>query len=207
VSITLDGALPPPQPGELRKTPTFCGPAREAFNTPFLVTYGTQGGAADRLRGYAERFVQEWFDFAEGQPPVKADVDVTPEDRKKYNLICFGEPATHAVLTPLANRLPLGIEANRYQIGQEVFTGEDVGLVLLYPNPEQPDRFLLIFSGLYWGTPLPVNHKFDLLPDFIVFNDTVIHDGRDPINQHLIAGFFDQKWQLDPALIDRGPRQ
>jgi poly(3-hydroxybutyrate) depolymerase len=206
IRVALEGALPPPQPGELRKTPALCGPAREAFNTPFLVTYGTIGARAPELKKNAERFVQEWYDFAEGRPPLKSDREVTAEDRRKYNLVCFGEPESHALLAPLAARLPLGIQPYRYRVGNEEFAGEDVGLVLLYPNPEQPDRLLLIFSGLYWGTPLPINHKFDLLPDFIVFNSQVLKDGRDPINQHLIAGFFNQQWQLDPALIDRGPR-
>lgn len=206
IQVALEGALPPPRPGELRKTPALCGPAREAFNTPFLVTYGTQGPGADELKKKAERFVREWYDFAEGRPPLKADGEVTAAEQQRFNLVCFGEPETHALLRPLAPHLPLGIQPHCYRIGNEEFAGEDVGLVLLYPNPQQPDRLLLIFSGLYWGTPLPVNHKFDLLPDFIVFNSKILRDGRDPINQHLIAGFFNQKWQLDPTLIDRGPR-
>lgn len=195
----------PTNPQGLRKTPAQCGPARETFNGPFLVTYGTLGGPADdaRLRANAERFVREWQAFADGVPPLKADVEVTPSEQARHHLVIFGEPSTHALLAQVADRLPLGIERGRYTVGEEVYEGPNLGLVLLYPHPEHPQRYLLINSGLFWGEPLPVNHKYDLLPDFIVFNDQVLRDARDPINQHLIAGFFNSRWELEEALISR----
>jgi hypothetical protein len=57
---------------------------------------------------------------------------------------------------------------------------------------------VVIFSGQHWGKGLPKNHKFDLLPDFIVFDDTV-----GPVsgtNTFKVAGFFDINWKLDGKL-------
>jgi hypothetical protein len=53
---------------------------------------------------------------------------------------------------------------------------------------------IVVQSGTYWGAALPVNHKFDLLPDYIVFNDTF--DLSDATNNAMAAGYFDNNWQL-----------
>jgi len=205
VSIELPGALPPPQPGELRKTAALCGPAQEAFNTPFLVTYGTGGGDAARLRSLAERFQQEWYAFAEGWVVLKPDTEVTAEEQASHNLVIFGEPENHALLAPVADRLPIRIARRRYGLAGKVFTGENLGLVMVYPNPQYPERLLLIYSGLYWGTDRDINHKYDLLPDFILFNDQYAAEGSGilgHVNHHLAAGFFNQRWEIDETLID-----
>ncbi len=65
---------------------------------------------------------------------------------------------------------------------------------MCYPSPFGEGRMIVIQSGIYWGAALPVNHKFDLLPDYIVFNDTL--DISDATNKAIAAGYFDNNWQL-----------
>lgn len=188
-----------PKAGELVKTPDLCGPAREAVNGPFLVVFGT---GEPSLRQKALRWVQEWYLFADGLPPVKADTELTEEDWRGRNLILFGEPSTHRFLARVAAHLPLRILGpGHYEVGGRTFRGPEVGLVLLYPNPLAPQRYLLIYSGAFYGEGLPIEHKFDLLPDFLVFETRLLPDGT---NRFLAAGFFDQRWQWREELTEWG---
>ena len=66
-----------------------------------------------------------------------------------------------------------------------------------HPNPLYPQRYVLIYAGEPWGEKASVNHKHDLLPDFIVF--TTRSFGRDDTNDALCAGVFGMNWELNPA--------
>jgi hypothetical protein len=63
--------------------------------------------------------------------------------------------------------------------------------VLCYPSPFSAGTHDRGAIGTYWGAALPVNHKFDLLPDYIVFNDTF--DLSDATNNAMAAGIFRQQ--------------
>ncbi len=66
-----------------------------------------------------------------------------------------------------------------------------------YPNPEAPDRYVAIYSGARYGSRLSVNHKHDLLPDFLVFHGSSFD--YDDTNAWVCGGFFDSGWRLDPT--------
>ena len=64
-----------------------------------------------------------------------------------------------------------------------------------------------MYAGQHWGGGLPFNHKFDLLPDYIVFSSeyeggliSTPYAGHGP-NRHLCAGFFDTNWQVNRELM------
>jgi hypothetical protein len=181
----------------------LCGPAEEVFDTRFLVVQGTAGDSAQdtTLARQVAKWCEEWDAFADGLPPVKTDVEVTPEDVRECNLILFGTPQTNSVLARLADRLPVQIADHHFTVAGQTYEGPDLGLVLCYPNPLNPSRYVLIYSGEFYGERLSINHKHDLLPDFIVFTTRAF--ARDDANQWLCAGFFDMDWKLKPALTWR----
>ncbi|MFW5857977.1 MAG: hypothetical protein ACOCX4_08865, partial [Planctomycetota bacterium] len=184
------------------KRPGRCGPVKEAFNAPFLLVRGTRADEAtlEHLAELADRFAEEWRAFAKGRPRVKDDVDVTPEDVARYNLVCIGSPRTNAALAPLAERLPFGMDAGGYAVGDAAVArrpGRALGFLACYPHPDAPERLLVIMDGLYYGDHLPINHKWDLAPDYLVF--TAARGPRDT-NAAVLAGNFDSDWRIDPAL-------
>jgi len=61
------------------------------------------------------------------------------------------------------------------------------------------NRLAVFCTGRFWGDALPINHKFDLLPDFIVYSSEV--DASDKTNRFLCAGFFDKDWRFDPDAV------
>jgi poly(3-hydroxybutyrate) depolymerase len=187
------------------KTARLAGPVKEAFRTPFLLVPGSIGpeAATERLSRQAERFRREWYEFAQGLPPVMADRDVTERIEERFNLVCFGTPRTNAVLRRIGERLPFRFPEDGYGVGGMEVRGEGLGFAAIHPNPDAPERSVVILDGLYYGDGLARNHKWDLVPDYLVFDAR--RDPLDGTNRARLAGFFDVTWQVDPALAETFP--
>ncbi|MHB8997019.1 MAG: carboxylesterase family protein [Armatimonadota bacterium] len=200
--IILRGSLLPPPPSSMVpvvKRRGLTGPCEDVFNTRFLLVQGTQGAEEQKtdLARKVAQWCKDWDDFGDGVPPVKLDSEISEQDIKDCNLVLFGTPETNSVLSKVAGRLPIRIADHRYEMAGNVYEGADLGLVMCYPNPLNPARYVLIYAGEAWGEKLSVNHKHDLLPDFCIF--TTKSFGRDDTNDVLCAGFFDVNWQLSLA--------
>ncbi len=208
VTINAVGEPTPAKAGDPPAARPRVGPAREVFNEPFLVVWAS-GGSEERTahnQQQATRFRNLWYGFAEGLVSVVADTALTAEQVRSHNLVIFGEPgdARLAGIAQPAATLPAGVtlQRRRYTVGEHVYEGDQVGMVLLVPHPLDEQRLLLWWSGHPYGQGLPVNHQFDLLPDLLVYNDQVDWDGT---NKYLIGGFLSPDWQLDPAALDVAP--
>ncbi len=211
-----------PEPTTARiKSPALCGPIKNVYRDPFLLVYGTlkepppnalpqpddEKSSGDKAN--ALRFAREWSIYCDGYPRIKSDKEVTAEDRKNFNLILFGTRESNAILAGIADTLPLELLPDGYRVGKdkiEVRNPDEIGVQFCYPSPFDARRMIVVQSGLFWGEKLPENHKFDLLPDYIVFDDTIEpgaqtdhFDLTDQTNHALATGFFDGKWQLAPA--------
>lgn len=148
----------------------------------------------------ARRFAHEWSLFVDGIPPVKADREVTLADRRRFNLILFGTRESNSILAEFADRLPVELMPDGYRLNAERHGGKNLGLVLCYPSPFDERRMVVVQSGLFWGSALAINHKFDLQPDYIVFDSQF--DISDGTNRALAAGYFDNSWQIQiPASL------
>jgi len=90
-------------------------------------------------------------------------------------------------------------------VGGKRFTGKNLGLNMIYPSPFAKGRYVVVKSGVYYGRNLSVNHKFDMLPDYIIYSKAIdreigsYYDGMP--NRSRCAGFFDNDWQLSKDLM------
>ena len=184
----------------LIKSHKVCGPVADAFNFPFMVVRGTIGSSKQTraLEDKVDSFLTDWWAYAEGLPPSKKDSEVIDEDIKSRNLVLFGRPDTNSFLKRIAPKLPIQIGSDYFQVDGQKFTGPDIGLAMIYPNPLNPDRYVVVFSGYPWGEMRGSNHKYDLLPDFIIYNNQF--DPAVKTNHSLCAGFFDTQWKLSDEL-------
>ena len=178
----------------MQKTPRRVGPIKECYRDAFMIVYGDKKDEVN-----ARRFLKEWEEFADGRPPIKADKDVNADDKKNYNLVLFGTRGTNSLLAPISDKLPLELTPKGYRVGQREYSlnGKQVGLQFCYPSPFDAARMIVVQSGIYWGGALPVNHKFDLLPEYIVYENET--EFSDQTNRALVAGFFDDDWNLPTA--------
>jgi pimeloyl-ACP methyl ester carboxylesterase len=194
-----EGQSANPWPPEKRRG--LAGPCEEVFNTRFLVVQGSAGDPRqnDILAHQVADWASEWDQYADGAPPVKTDAEVTEADIRGSNLVLFGTPQTNAILARIAPQLPFKIANHRFSFGGRDYSGPGVGLVACYPNPLAPAHYVLIYSGERYGERLSINHKHDLLPDFLVF--TTEHFNADDTNAALCAGYFDVGWNVAPDLL------
>ncbi|MCW8133170.1 MAG: prolyl oligopeptidase family serine peptidase [Planctomycetota bacterium] len=188
------------------KTTKRCGPVKEATYSPFLIVYGTAGDAdaQKRVKAQAEQFADMWYDFAKGKAQIKADKDVTEEDKKTRNLFLFGEEQENAVHAAYAatKKLPFVVKDGKAQIGEKSVDLKDRGLMYIYPSPYEgaaPYCSVVVCAGLVYGQHLPFNHKLDLVPDFLVYSAEIDNDATST-NKPVVAGFFDGKWKMSEDL-------
>jgi poly(3-hydroxybutyrate) depolymerase len=175
------------------KSPAHCGPYKNAFRDPFLLVYGDVNDQMAALL-----FRQEWWVYADGWPPMKSAAQVTEEDKATKNLILFGTRATNPLLAEIGDQLPVELTPDGYRIGDKQVAGKDLGLRMVWRSPWNADRLITVQSGSWWGEKLPVNHKWDLVPDYIVYGKEI--DPVDSTNVPLAAGYFDGDWKLLNAL-------
>ena len=198
------------------KSAARCGPVKEATYGPFLLVYGTSGGeeATKRLKAQAEQFEKEWYEFAKGHVKVKADAEITDEEKKTKNLFLFGEEQENSLHAAAAatGKLPFTVKDGKVALDGKWVDLKNRGFLYLYPSPFEgagEDRSLVLAAGFPYGhvskkmagrdepvLNLPINHLLDLVPDFLLYGDQEDSDGTGT-NRPIVAGFFDGKWKLN----------
>lgn len=197
-------AGPLPKEAGLRKEHGLTGPVDDAFMDAFL--FVTPSGpalnpAVEKWVGSElPRAVREWQKQFRGDVPQKKDAEVNDADIAANHLVLWGDPSSNAVLKKLADRLPVkwtasGIIAN----GKTYAAGEHVP-ILIYPNPLNPARYVVINSGFTYREYDYLNNARQVpkLPDWAVVNLSEAPNAVTP-GKIVEAGFFDESWQLQSA--------
>lgn len=191
-----------PQDDErLEKRPGISGPLTDPYRDGMVHVYGTQDPAqAAALRATAERGARGWpLWLWQHRQRVIADSEVTPEILRSSHLVLYGTPGSNSILERVATRLPIRIGADAIHVGSRTFRGTGVGTRFVYPNPEAPDRYLIVqaaptLEGVQNGHNLP-----DFLPDWVVYEGRTTRTRQRLIsgrNGQPAMGFFDDHWQL-----------
>ncbi|MFN4183088.1 MAG: hypothetical protein ACK4G3_07805, partial [bacterium] len=128
----------------LRKTPQIYGPIKQAFYQPFLLVYGTKGSPehSHSLLHLAVHFANLWWWRSSGYARIVADTEVTDEMIRKYHLILFGGPDFNHLTARWMPSLPIRLEKDFVKIGEKIYPGSDFSLQMIYPNPENPEKFI-----------------------------------------------------------------
>jgi hypothetical protein len=91
-------------------------------------------------------------------------------DIERSNLVLFGRPRANAVLRRIIHRLPVEITRRGIRIGRRAVTGDDLGLRMIYPNPLNPDRYVVLMIGHLPTRVKDMEALPWLLPDYAVFD-------------------------------------
>ena len=154
----------------------------------FILVYSN----ADGERA-ARHFAARWKAWADGDAEIKSVADVRESDKADANLMLFGTRETNSLIAEIADQLPLELTKDGYRIGEKTVVTPNVGLRLVWKSPWNDARLIGVCSGDNWGETLPFNHIWDLIPDYIIYNNELELDGT---NHALEAGFFDGNWEL-----------
>lgn len=157
------------------------GPIGDAFNARFLAVYGEGDLPLARAELDAIRNPPSQL-MVHAEFPLKAAAKVMVEDIAGANLILFGTAKTNPFIARLTPKLPALLMTA---------AGEGDAVVFVYPNPENPARYVVVWTGPVLSAKLDVPLKagwmmpLHLLPDYLVAKDGKITS----------AGHFDRDWR------------
>jgi predicted esterase len=196
------GKWQPGMPKGLRKQPGLQGPIDDALFGPLLaVTPSGVPWHAEMDRWTArelDRFRAQWSFYMRGTLPVVRDTDLSAEQVRGHNLYVFGDPGSSAVLRRLLSKLPLKWDREGFELGGRRYSGRDHLPMLIFPNPENPKRYIVLNSGFTFSTDDMVGsnaRQHPHLPDWAVVKFDPDHFSDDRLQDTVAAGSFSEQWR------------
>ena len=180
------------------------GPISEIFAAPFALVPGT-AGTEEQKRANLEvmdNFLDAWKGRFFTNPRIIDDVDIGDEEIDKYNLILLGGPESNLIARKIIAGLPIALTDSILTFGGKSFRQTSpYGLQLLYPNPLNGNKLVLLYARSGWEPDSRERKLFDRFMidawyDFLLFDSQT----RGPASAPLI-GFFDSNWQINDALM------
>ena len=193
-------AGPDDSQANLRKRPGLQGPIDDAFLDSFL--FVLPSGTSD------DSIVQKWID-AESQHAMThwrkhfrgdirkvRDTELTEQQIADSNLILFGDPKSNRMIGELIPKLPVTWNKGQITIGKNSVPSESHVPILIYPNPENAQRYVVINSGFTYREYDYLNNarQTPKLPDWALVDVTEGANNRAP-GKIKSVGFFDESWQ------------
>lgn len=136
---------------ETRKRPGLQGPIDDAFSSRFVCVVGSSKGSSETGNLWSEKTLetmkQEFSQWMRGDVQVIRDAELTPEIIQSSNLILFGDPASNRVIRDVLPELPVEWTADKLTVGGKEWSTADHGLCMIYPNPLNRRRYVVINSG------------------------------------------------------------
>ncbi|HKD36235.1 MAG TPA: hypothetical protein VKB78_05520 [Pirellulales bacterium] len=193
--------LGPAADAKSRKRHGVQGPIDDAFMDSFVFVRPTgeeKRPAVEKwVKSEMERAIREWRRQFRGEARVKDDVAITDADIAGANLVLWGSPASNSVLKRIADKLPIRWNAEQIVAGSEKFPADSHAAILIYPNPLNPDRYVVLNSGFTYREFDYLNNARQIprLPDWAVIDLETPPDTRAP-GKIVASDFFDEHWQL-----------
>jgi hypothetical protein len=190
--------------GTLRKRHGLQGPIDDAFLDRFLMVRPTGKPLNDKVGAWAkaemEHAIEHWRRQFRGDAPQRDDADVTEADIAGSNLVLWGDPSSNQVLAKIADKLPVRWDADGVRAGGKTYAAGHHVPVLIYPNPLNPKRYVVLNSGFTFREYDYLNNARQVpkLPDWAVVDVDVPVSSRLP-GGVVAADFFDEQWHLKGA--------
>lgn len=185
----------------LRKRPGLCGPIDHAFMKGFLMVKPTGKPLNETVGKWAagelEHATKFWRAVHRGDAPMKEDKAVTEQEIADSNLILWGDPSSNAILAKIAGKLPIQWTAAGIVVGKQTYPSATHAPVLIFPNPLNPQKYVVINSGITYREMALLNNSDQTpkLPDWAVIDLRTPPGPRWP-GLVVDAGFFDEQWRL-----------
>jgi hypothetical protein len=186
---------------DIRKRHGLQGPIDDAFMDAFLMVKPSGKPVNAKVGAWAaqemKHAVTHWRNQFRGDAPVKADTEVTDDDIKNNNLVLWGDPSSNAILAKIADKLPIKWTDRGVVIGKDTYEAGTHVPVLIYPNPLNPKKYVVVNSGFTFREYDYLNNARQVpkLPDYAVIDTTTPPNARHP-GKVVRAGFFGEKWEL-----------
>jgi dienelactone hydrolase len=191
----------------LKKTPGLQGPIDDAFLDRFVMVKPS-GKPMNSLTGKwveseMHRALEHWRRQFRGEIQAVADSAVSDELIASSNLVLWGDPSSNAVLAKIADRLPVKWSAAGVVVRGETFSAGEHVPTLVYPNPLNPSKYVVLNSGFTYREYDYLNNarQTPKLPDWAVIDVRSDVGARFP-GKVTLAGFFGERWEVRPPAHD-----
>jgi len=187
---------------EQRKRHNLQGPIDDAFTLPFVCVKGTGKPWKAELNDWSlsvlTLFEKEFDKWLRAKVPVINDTEVTDQIIADKNLVLFGDPGSNSLIARLVEDLPVEWTKDQITVNGKSYDTQNHGLALIYPNPLNPNRYVVINSG-------HTMHEKDFLASnswlFPKLGDIAIIQFKKSAagtfeNKTIWAELFDTNWKL-----------
>ena len=189
---------------KLSKRHGLQGPIDDFTLGPFLCVRPTGKPMHPLANEYAQasldRFSKDFPKWLRGDVRIKDDRAVTAADMAANSLVVFGDPGSNSILAQVARKLPIHWTKESIQVGARTFSAADHVPLLIYPNPLNPERYIVINSGsTLSAADLEGTNalQYSRLGDYAVMKVTRLKNGALG-NAVATAGIFDESWRIPP---------
>lgn len=177
------------------------GPIDDALMDSFVFVRPTGKPLNEAVGKWAaselDRAVEHWRRQMRGVARVVDDTKLDDATIASANLILWGDPASNAVLKRIVERLPLEWSAAGIKLGRHTFSADQHAPALVYPNPLNPQRYVVLNSSFTYREYDYLNNARQVpkLPDWAIF-DLRTPPGSRYAGKVVAADFFDEHWQV-----------
>jgi dienelactone hydrolase len=171
----------------LRKRANLQGPIDDAFQDAFVCVRPVTTDAP-----VLDAFGAEFAKFMRGDVRVKKPAEVTDRDIADFNLVLFGTPWSNPLIAKVLPGLPVRWSKERIELAGKTYPAQDRHVVMIYPNPLNPNRYVVLNSGnTFHGPEGYTQSSWFLYPRLGDY--AVVHDDSGEAD---IFGYFDRNWKL-----------
>lgn len=160
---------------------------QDAFLEPFMFVAGDDDGSGGNI-AYLEQRAAEWQRFAHARPRMALEEELDLREAAARHLFIFGEPEHSRLARAVLERGGAVCAADSFTIAGRRLPRAGHGLWFTGRNPFNTNLTAVVQCGLPWGQGLADNHRYDRLPDVIVYNED---SDRFGCNVAVAAGFLD----------------
>ncbi|MEZ4287905.1 MAG: hypothetical protein R3A47_07120 [Polyangiales bacterium] len=154
------------------KRPKMSGPITDAYYDRMVHVYGTlDAPQSEILQAAAKRGARGWPLWAwDIEQPIIADTELSDDEAKRSNIVLYGSPKSNAVIRKLQPSLPIAITDTGVVVGKRTFEGKDYGVRFIFPNPQFPERYVIVQGSSDPNTVVAGNRLPEFLGDYVVFD-------------------------------------
>jgi dienelactone hydrolase len=177
------------------------GPVDDAFLSRFVFVPPSGRSPHPRVdewaRGEFERATLEWRRQFRGDARVVADDALSDAEIAGSNLVLWGDVQSNRVLARIADRLPIRWVGHEIVVGAQRFSADSHVPILIYPNPLNPAKYVVLNSGFTYREYDYLNNARQVprLPDWAIV-DLATPPGTQWPGKVVAGDFFGEHWEL-----------
>ena len=185
---------------KLTKKPGLQGPIDDAFLDRFIFVLPSQTSKDELVEKWtaeeSQHAMTHWRKHFRGDIREIKDIELTEKEIAESNLILFGDSDSNSIIKRIANQLPVHWSDEEIRIGTVKVARKGHVPILIYPNPLNPDRYIVLNSGFTFREYDYLNNarQTPKLPDWALVDITDGATTQSP-GKVIHANFFDESWR------------